>query len=68
VYVDQAAGTKRVRRGPLGVGAIGSPDQEADFIGRLVSSGATAIAVERLRRDPRQQEEPMTEHLLPLVT
>ena len=44
------------------------PEQAADFIGRLVRSGATAIAVERLRRDPRQQEEPMTEHLLPLVT
>jgi len=40
----------------------------ADFIGRLVESGATAIAVELLSRDPRQQVELMTDPLLPVVT
>jgi len=51
----------------LQVAAIGSPEQGADFIGRLVEAGATAFAIELLSQDPQAQLEIITEHLLPLL-
>ena len=68
VHVDQAVDTQRVRRRPLGRRRHRQPRAGADFIGRLVESGATAIAVELLSRDPRQLVDLITEHLLPVVT
>lgn len=49
------------------VGAIGSPVQAAEFIGRLADAGATAIAVNPLSDDPHAQLELISEHLLPLL-
>jgi alkanesulfonate monooxygenase SsuD/methylene tetrahydromethanopterin reductase-like flavin-dependent oxidoreductase (luciferase family) len=49
------------------VAAIGSPEQGADFIGRLVEAGATAVAVELLSQRPQEQLDLITEFLLPLL-
>ena len=50
------------------VAAIGSPEQGADFIGRLAEAGATAIAVDLLSQNPQAQLEIVGEHLLPLLS
>ena len=49
------------------VAAIGSPEQTADFIGRLVEAGATAVAMELLSQNPLAQLEIISEYLLPLL-
>jgi len=49
------------------VAAIGSPEEVADFIGRLSDAGATAIAVNLLSSDHRTQLDMISEYLLPLV-
>ena len=47
------------------IGAIGSPEEAADFIGRLVEAGATHLAIDLLSTDPERQVEQLTDLLLP---
>jgi alkanesulfonate monooxygenase SsuD/methylene tetrahydromethanopterin reductase-like flavin-dependent oxidoreductase (luciferase family) len=47
--------------------AIGSPEQAADLVGRLVDAGATHLAVEPLSTDVPRQAEELTGRLLPLL-
>ncbi len=49
------------------IGAIGSPERAADFIGRLQDAGATHIVIEALSPDPEAQIETLGERLLPLL-
>jgi alkanesulfonate monooxygenase SsuD/methylene tetrahydromethanopterin reductase-like flavin-dependent oxidoreductase (luciferase family) len=49
------------------VAAIGSPEQVADFIGRLRDAGATTIAIELLSSNRVQQVHAISELLLPLL-
>lgn len=51
----------------LAVAAIGSPEQAADFVGKLRDAGATAVAFDLLSSNPREQLEKISEHLLPLL-
>ncbi len=51
----------------LAIAAIGSPQQAADFVGELRDAGATAVALDLLSSDQRDQMEKVTEHLLPLL-
>lgn len=47
--------------------AVGSPEQGADFIGRLIEAGATAVAIDLLSKNPQAQLEIISERLLPLL-
>ncbi len=49
------------------IGAIGSPEEAADFVGRLWEAGATHLAVDCLSLDPVRQADTLTELLLPLL-
>lgn len=49
------------------IAAVGSPEQAADLVGRLVEAGATHLAVEPLATDVPEQVQRLTELLLPLV-
>jgi alkanesulfonate monooxygenase SsuD/methylene tetrahydromethanopterin reductase-like flavin-dependent oxidoreductase (luciferase family) len=49
------------------IGAIGSPEQAADLVGRLHEAGATHVALDCLSLDPVRQADALTELLLPLL-
>ena len=61
-------GTRSITIDDLGtIGAIGSPDQAADFIGRLWAAGATHVAIDPLSANPEDQIDTLGERLLPLL-
>lgn len=49
------------------IGPVGSPEQGADFVGRLQQAGATHIAIEALSANPEAQIEALGGRLLPLL-